>query len=115
MNKILNFFNKFGLLITTLLVFIIFINTCGVKGNIEKNGRRSDKMEKSLSNIDSIVSTKVSEDRLKIMLEINGLEVAREVVYTNNSIVRTTQRPDDVINSYNQKIKELQNKLSNTK
>jgi hypothetical protein len=36
------------------------------------------------------------------------LETAREVVYTNNAIVRTVARPDDVMNNYSQKIKALQ-------
>jgi ribosomal protein S3 len=52
---------------------------------------------------------------MAILLKINALEIAREVVYTNNAIVRTTERPDDVINKYNNQIKELQEKLSNVK
>ena len=47
--------------------------------------------------------------------EISNLEIAREVVYTNNAIVRTTERPDDVMNNYNKKIKDLTEKLNKIK
>lgn len=40
------------------------------------------------------------------------LETARRVVYDQNTIVRTTKRPDDVMNEYDAKIKELRKKLN---
>jgi hypothetical protein len=115
MKKALEFLNKYGNLILILLGFVIFMSTCGTKGNIERNGRRIDKLEKTVATTDSILSSKISSDRMAILLKINALEIAREVVYTNNAIVRTTERPDDVINKYNNQIKELQEKLSNVK
>ena len=39
----------------------------------------------------------------------------QEIVYTNNAIVRTTARPDDVMNEYSKKINELQKKLDKLK
>jgi hypothetical protein len=113
MKKILEFIGKYGMLILIFMAMLIFMNTCGTKGNIERNGRRIDKVEKSLNTTDSILSLKISSDRMDILLKINALEIAREVVYTNNAIVRTTERPDDVINKYNTQIKELQEKLKN--
>jgi len=68
-------------------------------------------VEKTLLSIDSTASTKVSEQEMEIMLEIVSLETARRVVYDNNTIVRTTARPDDVMNDYDKKIKELYKKL----
>ena len=115
MNKLMNFINKYGTLILIVLALLIFMNTCGTKGNIERNGRRIDKLEKAVSTTDSILSTKISSEKMDILLKINALEISREVVYTNNAIVRTTERPDDVINKYNVQIKELQEKLKNVK
>ena len=115
MNKILGFLNKYGMLILILLGLSVFLNTCGVKSNIERTGRRIDKLEKTVATTDSILSLKISSERMDILLKINALEIAREVVYTNNAIVRTTERPDDVINKYNNQIKELQEKLKNVK
>jgi hypothetical protein len=115
MKKIIDFVNKYGILILIALVLLIFLNTCGTKGSIERNGRRIDKIEKSVSTTDSILSLKISSEKMDILLKINAIEIAREVVYTNNAIVRTSERPDDVINKYNSQIKELQEKLKNVK
>jgi len=115
MKKILDFLNNYGILILILLGLFIILNTCGTKGNIERAGRRIDKLEKTISTTDSILALKISSDKMEILLKINALEIAREVVYTNNAIVRTTTRPDDVINNYNNQIKELQEKLKNVK
>jgi|ERR1035437_9924767 hypothetical protein len=115
MKKILDFLNKYGILILVFLGLAIILNTCGVKSGIEKSGRRIDKLEKTISVTDSILSLKISSEKIDILLKINALEIAREVVYTNNAIIRTTTRPDDVINKYNNQIKELQEKLKNVK
>nr|QBM02745.1 hypothetical protein [uncultured archaeon] len=92
-----------------------FLNTCGTKSVNERNGRRIDKLEKAIIMTDSILSLKISSEKMDILLKINAIEIAREVVYTNNAIVRTSERPDDVINKYNIQIKELQEKLKNVR
>lgn len=115
MKKVVEFLNKYGNLILIFLGLSLILNTCGTKGNIEKNGKRLDKLEKAILKNDSILSLKISSEKMDILLKINALEISREVVYTNNAIVRTSERPDDVINKYNNQIKELQEKLSNVK
>ena len=115
MDKISNFLNKYGMMILIFFVLMIFINTCGTKSVNERNGRRTDKIENTVSKLDSTLSTKVSNEKIDLLLKINALEIAREIVYTNNAIVRTSTRPDDAINSYNNQIKELQEKLKNVK
>lgn len=115
MKKLLDFINKFGTIIIIALGLLIFMNTCGTKSNIERTGRRIDKLEQSVNKTDSILTLKISSDKMDILLKINALEIAREVVYTNNAIVRTAERPDDVINKYNAQIKDLQEKLKNVK
>lgn len=111
MKKVLEFLNKYGNLILIILGLLIVLNTCGTKGNIERNGRRMDKLEKAVSSTDSILSLKISSEKMDVLLKINALEISREIVYTNNAIVRTSERPDDVINNYNNQIKALQEKL----
>jgi hypothetical protein len=115
MKKILDFINKYGFLILILIGIGIIFNTCGGKGGVTTQSRRIDRLEKTIKSLDSTLSLKISSEKMDILLKINALEIAREVVYTNNAIVRTTTRPDDVINSYNNQIKELQEKLKNTK
>lgn len=115
MKKLLDFISKYGILILIFISVLVFFNTCGTNSVNERNGRRLDKIEKSISTTDSILSLKISSEKMDVLLKVNALEIAREVVYTNNAIVRTTERPDDVINKYNTQIKELQEKLKNVK
>jgi hypothetical protein len=112
MEKIRLFLDKWSSTILIVLCPLIFFNTCGTKSQNERNGRRIDGLQKVVSSLDSTLSTKVSEQEMEIMLEIMTLETARRVVYDQNTIVRTTKRPDDVMNEYDAKIKELRKKLN---
>lgn len=101
----LNFLNKWGLLIILLLTLSIFINTCGVKSHTERLERKITSLEKSISQSDSL------DRKLSIInAELITLETALRIVYDQNTVVRTSKRPDDVMNEYNSKIKELQQK-----
>lgn len=105
----MEFLKKWGILIITLLNVMIFFSTCGTKSKIEKLEKRFNTV---LYN-DSIQSEISSVER-EILLN----ETSREVVYNWNAVVRTTERPDDVMNKYNLKIKELEKqkeKLKNAK
>ncbi len=105
MNNILAFLNKWGVSIIIFICLITFFNTCGVKGNQEQLERKVKSLEQTIAFNDSINREINSVER-----EILMYETAREIVYTNNAIVRTTERPDDVMNQYGNKIKSLQTK-----
>lgn len=111
MDKILAFLNKFGTLILILLGLLILVSTCNSCGAIEKTNKKIVAVEKVIIKQDSIISGMPSNTKLDILLKINALEISKEIVFTNNSIVRTTVRPDDVMNNYDKQIKELQEKL----
>lgn len=59
-------------------------------------------------NINDQVYNKVELD---IRMEILGFEISKRMLYDQNAIVRTTVRPDDKMNEYDQKIRELRKKL----
>jgi PBP1b-binding outer membrane lipoprotein LpoB len=103
MEKIHNFINKWGLTISLVLIIAIFFNGCSVKSHTERLERKITSLEKQINYNDSL-----NREINSIEREISMLETAREVVYTNNAIVRTVARPDDVMNNYSQKIKALQ-------
>lgn len=110
MNAITGFLNKWGLTILVVLAILTMFNTCGVKSKVERLDKNVQKMEMTNNYNDSI-----NREIQAIEREISNLEIAREVVYTNNAIVRTTERPDDVMNNYNKKIKDLTEKLNKIK
>jgi hypothetical protein len=51
------------------------------------------------------------KNEFDVKLEIEGYEISKRMLYDNNAIVRTTIRPDDRMNEYDEIIKELQNNL----
>lgn len=110
MKKLLDFLNNYGILILVLLGLMIFINTCGTSGKIERNGRRIDKLEKGVIKLDSTLNTKVSEKTLKKEFDIYQLEISKNILYDWNSVIRQVTRPDDRMKYYDDKIKELRSK-----
>ena len=105
MEKIQLFLNKWGLLIIILLLVLVKFNTCNTENHVER-------LEKKITSLEKHIATNDSLDREINFIErkISILETAKEVVYTNNAIIRTVKRPDDVMNDYSEKIKILQEK-----
>lgn len=106
MEKINKVLGKYGIVFLLVFSLLNFFSTCGTKGKISQTNKRIDLLEKTISRNDSLEIEIQALER-----EINMFETAREVVYTNNAIVRQVTRPDDVMNQYDVKIKELRKKL----
>lgn len=105
----MEFLKKWGILIITLFNVMIFFSTCGTKSKI-------DKLEKRFNTV--LYNDSIQGEINVIDREILLNETSREVVYNWNAVVRTVERPDDVMNKYNSKIKELEKqkeKLKNAK
>lgn len=109
----MDFINKWALHILLFFSLMIFFATCGTKSKIEKLEKKVISLEETIRFNDSLDREINNIDR-----EILMYETSREVVYNWNAIVRTTERPDDVMNKYNSKIGELlkqKEKLKNVK
>lgn len=110
MEKINQIIGKYGVLILLCFTVLNFFSTCGTKGKIQQNNKRIENLEQTITRNDSL-----NREIQSIEREISNLEIAREVVYTNNAIVRQVTRPDDVMNDYSNRIKDLQKKLDKVK
>jgi DNA replication protein DnaD len=106
MEKINKILGKYGIIMLLVFSVLTFFNTCGTKSSIKQTNKRID----SLVQRDSL-----NMEILSIEREISILKTSREIVYTNNAIVRTSVRPDDAMNDYSKKIDELQKKLDKLK
>lgn len=106
MEKINKILGKYGIIMLLVFSILTFFNTCGTKTAIKQTNKRIDVLEQRDS---------LNMEILSIEREISILKTSREIVYTNNAIVRTTARPDDVMNDYSRKIDELQKKLDKLK
>ena len=49
-----------------------------------------------------------TKDELRKTVEIEGLKVSKRMLYDNNAIIRTTIRPDDRMNQYDEEIKKIE-------
>ncbi len=110
MNAIKDFFSKWGIMLTCIFSLCSMWNSCGVTSRLEKMDKHLMSMEKTINYNDSL-----DREISSLQREIQNNEIAYRVVYDNNAIVRTAARPDDVMNIYSTKIKELQERLNKLK
>lgn len=65
------------------------------------------KTARAIVRIDSTLSTKVGEGRLDTVVRAEGLRVSKRMLYGQNAVLRTTERPDDLMNQYDQELDSL--------
>lgn len=92
------------ILIGILSIFSFF------RGCSYKKEQTKIKKELILLN-DNMLNNYYTKDEFDTKLEIEGYEISKRMLYDNNAIIRTSIRPDDRMNEYDQKIKELENNL----
>ena len=71
----------------------------------------TEKIEYVQDSMMTELESRPTAEEVNILLEIKGLETSKRMLYDQNAIVRTTIRPDDRMNEYDQKIKALREKL----
>lgn len=76
------------------LIIIIFFQTCS---NSRKIGALNDK-----------VNSQPTLEQIDNKVQIEGLKASKRMLYDNNAIIRTTVRPDDRMNQYDEEIKKLE-------
>lgn len=108
MKSILALLDKHFKVVVISLFFLIFVQNCSQSGKISTEAKNNKAISEKIAILEK---NSITTEQLQILLEIHSLETARKVVYDNNTIIRTTQRPDDVMNAYDQKIKDLKSKL----
>ncbi len=86
--------------------------SCRTYTNINSQ-KESDKRVKDslIIVIDKMNKNMYNKDQIGLLFEKNFYQISKEVVYTNNAIVRTTERPDDVIKKYDDNIKRIDQDL----
>lgn len=84
-------------LITLVLLLVIFLQTCS-------NSKKYTALKKDVDKLENVPTKTEMEKAIKI----EGFEISKRMLYDNNAIIRTTVRPDDRMNAYDQEIKKLQ-------
>lgn len=102
-----------GAAVTILfLVGFSMCKSCGAEKEQSKNRKALDTLNKQI-NVKFYTKEEIDKkfDNLQIAIQIEGYEISKRMLYDNNAIVRTTMRPDDQMNVYDQKIKDLREKI----
>lgn len=106
MEKINKILGKYGIIMLLVFSILTFFNTCGTKGSIKQTNKRISELERRDS---------LNMEIQAIQDEIISLETSKRTLYDWNTVIRTTQRPDDLMNQYDLKVKDLRKKLDATK
>ena len=95
-----------------LLMSMSTCHSCSTSKEQAKNRKGLDTLNKQ---VQVKFYTKEEIDKkfhnLELQVQIEGYEISKRMLYDNNAIVRTTMRPDDQMNAYDQKIKDLREKM----
>jgi len=110
MEVINKFIGKWGLLLAIIFSLCAMWNSCGTTGKIQTLNKTIISLKSDMNYNDSLDREIASIER-----EISKNEIALRVVYDNNTVVRTTARPDDIMNQYTKDIKKLQEILEKLK
>lgn len=111
MEKINQFLNKYLMYVFyAMLVFAISGNfrSCGTSKEVTKLRKDVDSLT---TTVNALIKQSYDKEDLNTRISIEGYEISKRMLYDQNAIVRTTVRPDDRMNEYDMKIKELREKL----
>ena len=116
MNKITEFLKKNLLILAFILMTLMYVKSCTTSNKAQKVIKKQTVLLDQAAKVDSLQTVQVNDillqlKRNEIQHQIDGLELAKRIVYDQNAIVRTVVRPDDKIREYDEAIKELKKKL----
>jgi hypothetical protein len=61
-----------------------------------------------MSEFDSLkTEIKVLKQELQKEIKVEGLKASKRTLYDWNTVIRTTERPDDIMNRYDNEIQQL--------
>lgn len=107
--------NKFVVYAIYALVFLTMVNGCNSCSTQKDNQKLRKEVDSLNTTVQSLKAKSYDKQQLDIRIAIEGYEISKRMLYDQNAIVRTTVRPDDRMNEYDKKIKELQEKLGSSK
>lgn len=112
MNNFLNRFMVYAVWVMLALTMINGCNSCSTSKEVNKMRKELDTLEVGYTNLQNSIKTQYyTKEQMDVRMSIEGYEVSKRMLYDQNAIVRTVARPDDRMNEYDLKIKELREKL----
>jgi hypothetical protein len=91
---------RIGFFVT--LFFLVLLSNCGNR----RNRKEIVNLQKEIDSLRVEMKNHPSHNDLSI----EGLKISKRTLYDWNSVVRTSVRPDDRMNQYDEEIKKLESK-----
>lgn len=108
----LNKYVVYAIYVLAIMSMVNGCNSCNTSKEVSKIRKEVDTLETGISNLkDQIKSQYYTKEQTDTRMSIEGYEISKRMLYDQNAIVRTVMRPDDRMAEYDQKIKELRDKL----
>lgn len=99
----------FGLLCCT---FLYTCSTSRTSGKVAKENKKLILQVDSLkSEINVLIDSTITLSEFQLLLELEGYKISKRNLYYNNAIIRTKERPDDIMHEYDIEIEKLTKKL----
>ncbi len=112
MNNIFNALNKWVVVAIYVLLVVTMINGCNGCSSKKETNKLRKEVDSLTVEIQTLKESIYTKEQVDIRMSIEGYEISKRMLYDQNAIVRTVMRPDDRMNEYDLKIKELREKLS---
>ena len=92
-----------------VLLLLTTARTCNTQRRVDRVVL--PEIEAIKSTVNEVNTVTITADEFELMLEFVGYDISYRMLYDNNTVIRTTKRPDDIMNDYVQKKRELKRKL----
>jgi len=102
-------------LITFILLSCTFLSTCNSNRNsskaIKENKKLTLEVDSLKTEIKVLADSTITLSEFQLLLELEGYKISKRNLYYNNAIIRTKERPDDIMHEYDIEIEKLTKKL----
>lgn len=86
-----------------VLLALCLMNSC----NSCNEGTQEAKTARAIARIDSTLALRPTRGEMDTIIRREGYRISKRDLYGQNAVVRTTARPDDLMNEYDQAIDSL--------
>jgi len=102
------FLKKNFIIIVTVFLLFSLLKSCN-------DVRTLNEVQDTINALKDSTYSKIEVDKKfeiqSIENEIIGYEISYRMLYDNNTVIRTKERPDDIMNNYVEKIKDLKTEI----
>lgn len=96
--------SKTPLILLGVILLLSLLSTC----NSCSNSKKLSRLKADVDSLQLQLNDRPTLKQVETALKIEGLRSSKRTLYDWNAVIRTTVRPDDQMNAYDQEIKALE-------